>query len=216
MRTSFARRCLAIASAGLLALLSPAAAQATAPSTATASPQAVVTAELLQRAQGIPRFAGHTVDQTRVTVTKRSGQTWAFGTAILLAPHEEGAYPEGWLFLAKRTVKGWQVAFEDDAGFDALAASAPLLGRQERANLTSSGDSSATAFGDYRTGMRLPFGIGQSWGMGGGPHGWAGTDLPYSSLDLSGGDQVVVATRGGTAYTMCQGWLRVIHDRGYA
>ncbi|MFC7613969.1 peptidoglycan DD-metalloendopeptidase family protein [Actinokineospora soli] len=39
---------------------------------------------------------------------------------------------------------------------------------------------------------------------------------PWSSLDLAGGDQRVRAARGGTAYTMCKGWIRVIHDRGYA
>jgi LasA protease len=216
MHTSLARRCLIVASAGLLVLLSPAASQAGPTSSAGQSLETVVTGELLDRAEGISQFVGHTADQTRVTVTKRSGKTWAFGTAILLAPHKEGAYPQGWLFLAKRSAQGWQVAFEDAATFDTLARNAPMLGSRERANLTSSGDASTTANGDYRTGMRLPYGVGQSWYMGGGPHGWAGTDFPYSSVDLSGGDQVVVAARGGTAYTMCQGWIRVIHDRGYA
>jgi LasA protease len=215
MHTSFARRCLAAASAGLLVLLSPAASQAVAPASSTGqSLETVVTSELLQRAQKITNYDDHFAD-TRVTVTKRSGKSWAFGTAILLGRHEEGANPQGWLFLAKRAIKGWQVAFEDDDAFDTLAQSAPLLGRQERANLTSSGVS-ATANGDYRTGMRLPYATGVSWSMWGGPHGWAGYDTPYSSLDLSGGDQIVRAARGGTAYTMCRGWLRVFHDRGYA
>ncbi|HEY0700493.1 MAG TPA: peptidase M23, partial [Micromonospora sp.] len=43
-----------------------------------------------------------------------------------------------------------------------------------------------------------------------------GSDTPWSSLDLAGGDQRVLAARGGTADTMCRGWIRVIHDRGYA
>jgi len=217
MKRSLTVRLLTIVSVGLLTVLPASSGQAVAPASGAPgqSLRDVVTGELLERAQGISRFAGHSADQTRVTITKRSGKTWAFGTAILLAPHEEGAYPEGWLFLARRSTSGWQIAFEDDAGFDTLVRGAPMLSRQERANFTSPGVSPA-AGGDYRTGMRLPFGVGQSWYMGGGPHGWAGTDFPYSSLDLSGGDQVVVAARGGTAYTMCQGWLRVIHDRGYA
>jgi LasA protease len=215
MHTSLARRCLALASAGLLVLLAPVTAGQAAGPAAGQSLETVVTSELLERARGIAGYDDHFAD-TRVTVTKRSGKAWAFGTAILLAQHEEGAFPEGWLFLAKRSIKGWQVAFEDDSAFDTLAASAPLLGRQERANLTSTGDPSAAANGDYRTGMRLPYATGVSWSMGGGPHGWSGTNTPYSSVDLSGGDQIVRATRGGTAYTMCRGWLRVIHDRGYA
>ncbi|HEX6075731.1 MAG TPA: peptidase M23 [Micromonosporaceae bacterium] len=203
-------------SAGLLVLLSPTAGQAAAPAagTTSASVEATVTSELLERARGIAGYHDHTADQTRVTVTKRSGRTWAFGTAILLAPHEEGVYPEGWLFLAKRSIKGWQVAFEDDAAFATLAAAAPLLGRQERANLTSASSevSPSYANGDYRTGMRLPFATGVSWTLTGGPH----SSPVWSSIDMAGGDQVVRAARGGTAYTMCKGWLRVIHDRGYA
>ncbi len=214
MHTSLARRCLAIASAGLLVLLSPAATQAGPASSVGQDLEAVVTNELVQRAQQIANYDDHFAD-TLVNVTKRSGKTWAFGAAILLGKAEEGANPEGWLFLAKRTFKGWQVALEDDAAFDTLAATAPLLGRQERANLTSS-SASTTANGDYRTGMALPYTVGASWYMGGGPHGWSGSNTPYSSIDLSGGDQIVRAARAGTAYTMCQGWLRVIHDRGYA
>ncbi len=214
MHTSLARRCLAVASAGLLVLLSPAASQAAPASSTGQSLETVVTSELLQRAQEITNYDDHFAD-TLVNVTKRSGKTWAFGTAILLGKAEEGANPEGWLFLAKRTFKGWQVALEDDAAFDTLAATAPLLGAQERANLTSS-SASTTANGDYRTGMALPYTVGASWSMGGGPHGWSGSNTPYSSVDLSGGDQVVRAARAGTAYTMCKGWLRVIHDRGYA
>ena len=68
------------------------------------------------------------------------------------------------------------------------------------------------AGGDYRTGMRLPFATGQSWTMSGGPHG----SPVWDAIDLHGGDQVVRAARAGTAYTMCRGWLRVVHDRGYA
>jgi LasA protease len=214
MHTSLARRCLAVASAGLLVLLSPAASQAAPASSTGQSLETVVTSELLQRAQEITNYDDHFAD-TLVNVTKRSGKTWAFGTAILLGKAEEGANPQGWLFLAKRSIKGWQVALEDDAAFDTLAETAPLLGAQERANLTSS-SASATANGDYRTGMALPYTVGASWYMGGGPHGWSGSNTPYSSLDLSGGDQIVRAARAGTAYTMCKGWLRVIHDRGYA
>jgi LasA protease len=62
--------------------------------------------------------------------------------------------------------------------------------------------------------MRLPWAIGQTWRMTGGPHGAA-----RQSVDLAGGDGRVLAARGGTLFVMCssqRGWLRVAHDRGYS
>ncbi|MFC7441512.1 hypothetical protein [Laceyella putida] len=75
------------------------------------------------------------------------------------------------------------------------------------------------ALAEQRTGLQLPFAQGATWYMTGGPHGWAGSDRPYSSMDLSGGDQKVVAARSGNVYTMCSnnlGWIRVVHDNGYS
>jgi LasA protease len=65
--------------------------------------------------------------------------------------------------------------------------------------------------------MRLPVAVGQSWRLTGGPHEMSGA--PRSSIDLAGGDGRVLAARAGLAYTMCgsgRGWIRVVHDRGYA
>ncbi len=212
MNTTIARRALVATAAALLALLPTGSGQAAVPASGT-SLQTAVVGELLERAQELSAFHDHTADRTRVTVTKRSGTTWAFGTAILLAPHREGAYPEGWLFLARRSGTGWQAALDDDAAFQTLAASAPVLSEAERGSLTSSGEVSPSyANGDYRTGMRLPFATGVSWTLTGGPH----SSPVWSSIDMAGGDQVVRAARAGTAYTMCKGWLRVVHDRGYA
>ncbi|MFF4760864.1 peptidoglycan DD-metalloendopeptidase family protein [Streptomyces sp. NPDC001292] len=73
-----------------------------------------------------------------------------------------------------------------------------------------------SAGGDYRTGMALPTTIGANTVLTSGPHGWGGYESPWSSIDLAGGDEVVRAARQGNAYTMCTGWIRVIHDRGYA
>jgi LasA protease len=52
--------------------------------------------------------------------------------------------------------------------------------------------------------------------MPGGPHGWAGSDTPYSSIDLAGGDQIVRAAGSGSAYLMCRGWIRIAHSTGYS
>lgn len=154
----------------------------------------------------------------RVTAERQSGD-WAFGTAVLTTPPNSQAMPDGWLFIAHHTTAGWQVALEGERAFAELTAEAPVVTAAERPLLAAQNGSQepgTTANGDGRTGMALPFAVGQAWGMPGGPHGWSGTPAPWSSLDLAGGDQRVLAARAGTAYTMCQGWIRVIHDRGYA
>lgn len=204
-----------VATAGLtvLALLTPAPlASAATTAAAPSDVVAAVTQRLLAvQVSGVPAAIGrHPV----VTVT-RSQAGWAFGTAVLAGKPGSETNPYGWMFIAGTDSAGWLPALEGETAFAELAAGSPLLSPAERA-LFGAKASIDQAGGDYRTGMRLPWGTGASWIMSGGPHGWAGTDVPYSSLDLYGGDQVVRAVRAGTAYTMCRGWLRVFHDRGYA
>ncbi|MBC6467332.1 peptidoglycan DD-metalloendopeptidase family protein [Actinomadura alba] len=184
-----------------------------------------VTAKLLNRATSTPGFSTATARDTQVNVMRKSAKGWAFGSAVLVAPKKEGAAPEGWLFLAHRKAGSWQITFEGESAFRQLSTRAPIVAGQEKklfADMGTPKKSDVTpmyAGGDYRTGMRLPFAVGQSWYMTGGPHGWSGSDTPYSAIDLSGGDGRVLAARGGTAYTMCgngRGWIRVIHDRGYS
>ncbi|WP_371408624.1 peptidoglycan DD-metalloendopeptidase family protein [Micromonospora zamorensis] len=172
---------------------------------------AAVTAKLLGSSQLSTADAR---PETRITVSRTSGR-WAFGTAVALAPRQEDAHPTGSIFLARSESAGWRIAFDGEAAFGELAAESPLMTGQERSVLTTK-PAPMYAGGDYRTGMALPFGVGQTWTLTSGPHGWGGSESPYSSVDLAGGDQVVRAARAGTAYTMCQGWIRVIHDRGYS
>ncbi|HEY8372847.1 MAG TPA: peptidoglycan DD-metalloendopeptidase family protein [Pseudonocardiaceae bacterium] len=181
-----------------------------------ADPVPTVTTELLQRARGAADMHTAGAQDTRITVT-RSAPGWAFGTAVVVTSQETDHHPYGRLFLAERRGDDWHVAFDGEAAFAELSTRAPVVtSAEERRLFAQQGQATALAGGDYRTGMQLPFAVGASWYMYGGPHGWAGSDTPYSSLDLAGGDQVVRAARAGTAYTMCQGWIRVIHDRGYA
>ncbi|MFE9746673.1 M23 family metallopeptidase [Saccharothrix saharensis] len=183
---------------------------------ATAAPgdlSSAVVAEVHHRAGGVVAADRATV----VTPARRQGD-WAFGTAVLTTRPGSPHFPDGWLFVAHRADDGWSVALEGEPRFAELAGRAPVVGDGERALLLrqDGGRVSTTAGGDLRTGMALPFAVGQAWGMAGGPHGWSGAAAPWSSLDLAGGDQRVLAARAGTAYTMCTGWIRVIHDRGYA
>ncbi|MEU4399095.1 peptidase M23 [Micromonospora orduensis] len=185
------------------------------PGAASAAGTPALTAAVTAKLLGAARVS--TTDarpDTRVTVSRTNGR-WAFGTAVALAPRQEDAHPTGSVFIARSEPGGWRVAFDGEAGFAALAAESPVVSSQERDVLTAT-PTPLYAGGDFRTGMALPFGVGQTWTLTSGPHGWGGTEWPYSSVDLAGGDQVVRAARAGTAYTMCQGWIRVIHDRGYS
>jgi len=162
---------------------------------------------------------------TEVNVMRGNDEEWAFGSAVALAPHVEDAYPEGWLFVANRSGTKWTVAFEGDAAFPELTAQAPesVVSTPEKKIFASYRPAAAKtadlaakplAGGDFRTGMRLPYAIGQSWRLTGGPHG-----AVRQSIDLAGGDGRVLAARAGTFYVMCssqRGWVRVAHDRGYS
>ncbi|HEY0698915.1 MAG TPA: hypothetical protein VGD43_14025, partial [Micromonospora sp.] len=117
-RTWFGGAALLLA-AGLLTA-APGAAQAAPDRTAaTADVNSAVTGKLLaQAAQATdPRLRAATRSDTRVTVARRDGNSWAFGTAVIVAPHVADAYPAGWVFLARAGADGWQVAFDGEAAF---------------------------------------------------------------------------------------------------
>lgn len=161
---------------------------------------------------------------TDVNVMRRDGADWAFGAGIAKAPPVDGAYPDGWLFVAHKENKVWTVAFEDEAAFAKLTEAAPVtvVPGNEKQTFASYGSpvpmatdtAKPLAGGDFRTGMRLPYATGQSWTLTGGPH-----ESALQAVDLAGGDGRVLAARGGTLFVMCssqKGWLRVAHDRGYS
>lgn len=195
----------------------------------SSTPSAAVTERLLDRARTGLAPAD---TEPRVDVTRRSGD-WAFGTAVLATEPGSDQLPQGWLFLAERERGRWTVAFEGEERFAEFSRQAPLV-REKEQSLFAAQDGKQpdtlrrtprqgedqpgllAAGGDYRTGMALPKTAGGGTYMPGGPHGWSGAAAPWSSIDLAGGDEVVRAARQGTAYTMCRGWIRVIHDRGYA
>ncbi|HEX6075732.1 MAG TPA: peptidoglycan DD-metalloendopeptidase family protein [Micromonosporaceae bacterium] len=216
MRSSSILRCAAAGSAGLLAAALPASPAPAGADTDDLVEKAVteaVTGELMDRAKRLPGTAGQVPGAATVSITRRAGTRWAFGTGVLRAPATAQAYPEGWLFLAERTGGTWQVSFEGEPEFAGFARRAPILDNAEADALAATGEVSLMyANRDYRTGMRLPYGLGASWYLTGGPHG----SPVRNAVDLAGGDRVVRAARGGRAYTMCRGWVRVVHDRGYA
>ena len=192
-------------------------------------------------AQATPGFAGDSEAALRQQVTALAHQTveaselagtawadtkveimrqedgWAFGMVVLVAPRVEHAQPRDWLFLAELRDGTWHVSLDGQDEFAQMSAHAPVVTAQERPLFADLGSQSRTeANGDWRTGMRLPFAVGQSWYLRGGPHAYDAGSGPWSSVDLSGGDEMVRAARAGTAYTPCVGLVRIVHDRGYS
>ncbi|MFF3868240.1 hypothetical protein [Micromonospora sp. NPDC001898] len=122
----------AAALTALLVLAAPttavaAPAGAAGPTSPTGDVTAAVTAKLLDQAASAtdPGLRAAGADDTRVTVTRRDGRTWASGTAVVVAPAKEGAYPAGWVFVAHRDSAGWRIAFDGESAFADLAADAP-------------------------------------------------------------------------------------------
>ncbi|WP_460493042.1 M23 family metallopeptidase [Dactylosporangium cerinum] len=226
---SIVRRAFAAAMITLLAVLFEAISTQTSAAAQPAAPGSslheTVSAAIMQRAQLSQLQATAAGRHSRVDVQRRVGG-WAFGSAVLTAPAKPDQYPTGWMFLAHRTGSGWQATLDGTAEFSALASQAPttIVSARERQVLGPTAVTiMSTADTTYNTGLRLPFAIGQSWRLTGGPHGWNGSDTPYSSIDLNGGDFRVLAPGSGTAYLMCAGsssgqyggWVRVYHGSGY-
>ncbi|MFP8963254.1 hypothetical protein ACLIYP_22285 [Streptomyces nanhaiensis] len=231
-RRSGARRTAGVTTAvltlaGALSMAAPAGAASA--DRRDAGPEAAVAERLAERGRAeIGAAAAH--DTTRVNVTRGAGG-WAFGTAVLATEPGSERMPRGWLFHAEREGGTWRVALEGEERFAELSRRSPLVKAEERplfARLDGrrakpseeggrdGGGAVVYGAGDYRTGMALPTTVGAGTVMTSGPHGWSGSAAPWSSLDFAGGDEVVRAARQGTAYTMCRGWIRVVHDRGYA
>lgn len=155
---------------------------------------------------------------TEVRVLRSDGRQ-AYGTVVLTAPTNADAVPRDWVFVAERDDADgdWRVALDGQPAFADLAARSGVLSAAERTVFAAHAGRPAVAVnGDYRTGMSLPWAVGQSWTVLGGPHAHDAGSGPWSSLDLAGGDQRVLAVRDGLAYTPCVGMIRVLHADGYA
>ncbi|GAA0582910.1 peptidoglycan DD-metalloendopeptidase family protein [Kribbella sandramycini] len=188
------------------------------PATAAKAPQPDLT-QAVSAKVGAAKSKTAASTGVQVNVTRGAGTDTVFGTTVATVANGEDTHPEGWLFAARLVNGKWQVGLEGEQAFTDLTAASPVVSAKEKQLFGRSAFAPQAAGGDYRTGMRLPYAVGTSWSMPGGAHGWAGSDTPYSAIDLAGGNGQVLAARGGTAYTMCgngKGWIRVIHDRGYA
>ncbi len=221
-------RLLVLSALGMLGLLGLAASGVTAQTAGQSDLETAVVEEVL--GQKTARSAAESFGfssaerrektQTNVQRTSEDGN-WAFGTAIVEAPKKEGAYPQGWLFVAEKTSGAWRVGLQGSDAFSDLTQDAPaqVMEESEKELLTGSAAESR-GFQATSTRLRLPWKRGLAWKMSGGPHGWAtGYDRPYSALDLNGRGGKVRSAGAGRVYKMCgsaDGWLRVYHYNGYS
>ncbi|GAA2396289.1 proprotein convertase P-domain-containing protein [Nonomuraea africana] len=153
---------------------------------------------------------------------QRQAPGWAFGSGVIKAPAEEGAHPEGWMFLARLTYGSWTAALDGTAAFADLATAAPegVVSLGEKQTFASNArQQSQSLAATVDTGLGLPWRQGASWLLIGGPHGWSGSPRPWSSLDFDSraANRDVLAASPGRAYWVCSngGHIRIIHDNGY-
>ncbi|RJQ79268.1 M23 family metallopeptidase [Pseudonocardiaceae bacterium YIM PH 21723] len=120
--------------------------------------------------------------------------------------------------MAKRNGKDWQVEYEGTDGFFALVEQAPeaVLPAEEKQNLLAA---KANTYAT-KTGLALPWKVGDSWFMGGGPHGDDGRSKPFNSIDFNGGDGTVLAPADGTVYRSCvkngSALVKLVHANGFS
>jgi LasA protease len=147
-----------------------------------------------------------------VSAQLRGVDGWVFGTTARPSPAEHAA-PLAYLFLAERSGELWAVALDGEPDFAGLLRRAPrgLLGAAERAAL---GGATLAAGGEAQ--LSLPFAVGESWYLTGGPHpsGFDGGGA-WSALDLAGGSGVVRAAREGVAFVPCANLVKVYHADGF-
>jgi LasA protease len=194
--------------------------------------QSVIAA--ITRLKGNPAAHGTLIKVQRVSEDQR----WAFGTVALLIPTQkpptvEAAalpddIPEGRLWLAHQTSRGWMAALDATLLFDRWLEEAPpaVVSTEEQAILGSAGPESRSATEAATTlpssQLSLPWAPGQSWMLTGGPHGWGGgkkewKQRPWSALDFAGGDGRVRAAREGLVYLPCgeTTWIQIRHGDGW-
>lgn len=219
-----------VACAGALSLLgvTPAWAQSEAQAPAAAAERGEALrqreAEALEKAvvraiterRGVPRHGAY-VDVKRVDGTG----AWAFGSVALLTPRVENArdgepeqLPEGLLWVARHDGREWKASVETLGDFGDQVHASPD-------ELISAGEKHALAprlmpAGDNTANLTAPWAPGQSWSFRGGPHGWGGSERPFSSIDLNGGDGRVLAANDGYFYKMCgTGYVQVRGTNGW-
>ncbi|MCU0475303.1 MAG: VCBS repeat domain-containing M23 family metallopeptidase, partial [Anaerolineae bacterium] len=145
---------------------------------------------------------------------------WAFGLLTVRVPDGLHAEPEIRLFLSVwDAAAGWQTLLEGTPEFEAALLRVPAGVMPEAARSTM-----AQGVAELRSGasMGLPFAVGETWALTGGPHpNGAGTNSrPWSAIDIAFPGSVagrIRAAEGGVAWVPsdCPNLVRIDHAGGW-
>lgn len=191
--------------------------------------QAVKAAALAALSQQVAGSYGFTTTPVVEPHRQSADARWLSGGVYFPIPDGVHASPVAVQFIARHSMRGWEVALEDSERFNALVKKAPdsVMSADERELFAerqiairareSSGDESTLA---VDVGLGMPFKKnGSVWGTAG-VHGDSGSSRPYNAIDFWGGDARVLASRKGTAYKYCTNsrwpYIKLTHKNGWA
>ncbi|WP_322495001.1 M23 family metallopeptidase [Chloroflexus sp.] len=134
-------------------------------------------------------------------------KAWVFGSAAVIPqPSSDGVTdeetaPQILLFFAEQRGGGWQVALEHSPAFAQALTQIPqhLLTPEQWATMPTA----AQLSGDGSMQLNLPWAIGETWNLTGGPHKTFRNETTRSGLDFAVNGGRVRAAREGIAYTPC-------------
>lgn len=150
-------------------------------------------------------------------------KAWVFGSAAVIPQSssdgvtDEETAPQILLFFAEQRGGGWQVALEHFPAFAQALTQIPqhLLTLEQWATMPTA----AQLSGDGSMQLNLPWAIGETWNLTGGPHKTFRNETTRSGLDFAVNGGRVQAAREGVAYTPCgqnSDLVRIDHPSGFS
>lgn len=140
---------------------------------------------------------------------------WVFGLASVGVPEGVHGSPDMYLFIGQKMETGWDIAIEFSPRFQEWVQQVPtrLISDIEKPYLI---DNQQTR-GNGSSKLGLPWKVGETWSLTGGPHATSGNgSRPWSALDFAGGSMLVRAAQDGIAYVGCRGAAILIkHANGW-
>ncbi len=141
---------------------------------------------------------------------------WASGTVATESNQTNEAGPEGFLFLARQSTNGWQIAFHHDLLFKQWLSQTPDAVFDTNAKSALGMMVGLSPQGDGSSQLGLPFPVGQTWCFMGGAHRSTNSSPTiWAALDFSCGSTNVAAANGGWATSPCPSFVLIVHSNGW-
>lgn len=151
---------------------------------------------------------------------------WAFGSVYIHHNPGNDGEMEGLFFIARESDLVWDVTIENSSEFYTWAHDAP----EKLISSTLKGMwLSPKQYKNGNAQLSLPWPIGETAAITGGPHKDTGCDLstgagcqdrstPWAALDISGGSRKVLAAREGLAFYSTNNpcYIKIVHEGGWS